>query len=184
LGWFVENWHGQLLLHHGGNTLGFTSDLAFLPDAGLGVVVLTNAATANALTQTVRWRLFELAFDLPTAAGAEARLSHEHMTAEMARLEAAGPVAQAAVAGHLGLYTNESLGEVTLKQDGDALRFDVGEFAMTVRSAEGIEGLPAPYVVVDGPLPGTPVDLRWDEQGRPVLDFGQGVTEYRFTLEP
>jgi hypothetical protein len=164
--------------------LGFTSDLAFLPEAGLGIVVLTNARSANAFAQSVRWRFLELAFNLPTKAGADARLSHQHATAEFARLNAAGPVDARAVAGHLGTYRNESLGQVTLSRDGDALRLDVGEFAMTVRSAGGLEGMPTAYVVVDGPLPGTAVDLQLDEQGQPLLVFGQGVTEYRFTLEP
>jgi hypothetical protein len=32
LGWLVEDYKGLTLIHHGGNTFGFTSDLAFLPN--------------------------------------------------------------------------------------------------------------------------------------------------------
>src|SRR5690606_15521757 len=48
LGLFVEQDHGAKVLHHGGNTLGFTSDLYWLPEHGVGAVILTNAASANA----------------------------------------------------------------------------------------------------------------------------------------
>jgi CubicO group peptidase (beta-lactamase class C family) len=50
LGWLIDRYKGVPLIHHGGNTLGFTSDAAFLPDAGLGIVVLTNARASNAFT--------------------------------------------------------------------------------------------------------------------------------------
>jgi CubicO group peptidase (beta-lactamase class C family) len=51
LGWFVEDWKGQRLIHHGGNTFGFTSELAFLPEVGSGIVILTNAGRANDFVQ-------------------------------------------------------------------------------------------------------------------------------------
>ena len=43
LGWFLEAYRGQYLVHHGGNIDGFSSLVAFLPFEGIGVVVLTNA---------------------------------------------------------------------------------------------------------------------------------------------
>jgi len=42
MGWFVEPYRGRRTLHHGGNIDGFTSLVTFMPDDGLGVVVLTN----------------------------------------------------------------------------------------------------------------------------------------------
>ena len=50
LGWFVGEYGGQRLLSHGGTAFGFTSEIAFLPEADLGLVVLTNgAADGNGL---------------------------------------------------------------------------------------------------------------------------------------
>src|SRR5262245_47465194 len=63
LGLFVENDHGIPIVHHGGNNLGFTSDMYFMPEHGVGVVMLTNAGDANALRRTVRRRLIEILFD-------------------------------------------------------------------------------------------------------------------------
>src|SRR5699024_8103135 len=47
-----------------GNTLGFSSDLAFLPSEGLGVSVLSNASGANAVNEAIRTRPSELVYDL------------------------------------------------------------------------------------------------------------------------
>jgi hypothetical protein len=64
MGWIIESYHGLPLVWHGGNTKGFTSDLAFLPDADLGILTLTNAADANHFRNSVRQYIFELAFGL------------------------------------------------------------------------------------------------------------------------
>jgi CubicO group peptidase (beta-lactamase class C family) len=184
LGWFLEDFYGQPLVHHGGNTMGFTSDLAFLPEAGLGIVVLTNGRGTNAFNEGVRNRLFELAFDLPERAGEAAELLHDYAVKEIGRIAAAGPVDPEEVMGHLGQFTNESLGTVTLSLEGEALRLDAGEFDVTIRSAEGIENFPGDYVVTDGLLLTTAVDLAHDDSGEPVIIFGKGVEEYEFTREP
>ncbi len=65
LGWFVETWEGLRVVRHGGNSRGFTADVAFLPDADLGVVVLTNAQDANVVAGGIRQRLLELLYDQP-----------------------------------------------------------------------------------------------------------------------
>ncbi|HKK27357.1 MAG TPA: serine hydrolase [Gemmatimonadota bacterium] len=41
-GWFVQTFRGHRFLHHGGNIDGFSAEVGFLPDLGIGVVVLSN----------------------------------------------------------------------------------------------------------------------------------------------
>ncbi|MEZ4837281.1 MAG: serine hydrolase domain-containing protein [Caldilineaceae bacterium] len=53
LGWIVGEYKGVRMLRHNGNTFGFTSELAFLPDAGVGIVVLTNARATNIFNEAV-----------------------------------------------------------------------------------------------------------------------------------
>lgn len=72
LGLFLTRDRGIAVIEHGGNTIGFTSDMFFLPDKGLGAVVLTNIGGvhggmygANAFRAAVRQRIFELAFAAP-----------------------------------------------------------------------------------------------------------------------
>jgi CubicO group peptidase (beta-lactamase class C family) len=42
LGWFMQNYRGHKIIHHGGHIDGFSSMVAFLPREKVGVVVLTN----------------------------------------------------------------------------------------------------------------------------------------------
>ncbi len=59
----VNRSRGVRLMGHGGGTLGFTSNLFFLPDHGVGMIILTNRAGANKFTNLVTRRLLELIFD-------------------------------------------------------------------------------------------------------------------------
>lgn len=180
LGWFVEDYRGLTLIYHGGNTLGFTSDLAFLPEQGLGVVVLTNGQGTNAFNEAVRERLFELVFDQP--ARAEANLTF--VLEQTERFLAEGrdklrTVEAAAVGPFLGRYRNDALGEVRLSFAGDALTLDVGEFASELRPVVDGAGEPDGYIFFGAPLAGLPVRLQ-QAAGAPTLVIGEGAVAYTF----
>jgi hypothetical protein len=155
LGLFVEDDHGVELVHHGGNTLGFTSDLFLLPAHGLGLVLLTNAGGANAFRGAVRRRFLELVFD--GRALAQVSLSE--------RLRAAREESQKARAGlrHafgpeearplVGAYRAEGLGRLTLGLEGQALWADAGEWRSRVAERPRRQG-PRLLVLTDPPLAG------------------------------
>jgi CubicO group peptidase (beta-lactamase class C family) len=134
LGWFVEDWRGQRLIHHGGNTFGFTSELALLPDAGAGIVILTNAGRANDFVQAVRARFLELLFDLPQTHHAGALIARDGAECRAAEWAGAPPVEAAMAMAAEGRYRSDVLGEVSLRRDGDRLIFDIGEMAGEVRT--------------------------------------------------
>jgi CubicO group peptidase (beta-lactamase class C family) len=181
LGWFVGEYRGLLLLYHGGNTLGFTSDFAFLPDAELGIVVLTNARLSNFFNMAVRGRLIELVFEQPaqaeeTAAFGLAQL--EEMIAEL-RETTLEQVDAGAVEPYLGSYTNEALGEITLVLENGRFMMDAGEFESELRPrADAAE---ESYLTVGAPLPGLPLELQEDEAGEPIVQLGEGAYSYTFT---
>lgn len=50
MGWMLQTWYSQPLVHHGGNIDGFGAMVAFAPESDLGFVLLTNT-TANPLQQ-------------------------------------------------------------------------------------------------------------------------------------
>jgi CubicO group peptidase (beta-lactamase class C family) len=47
LGWFIDRGEKTLLVEHGGNLDGFTSQVAFIPALGVGIAVLTNANNSS-----------------------------------------------------------------------------------------------------------------------------------------
>jgi CubicO group peptidase (beta-lactamase class C family) len=164
LGWIVETWKGLRVLSHGGNTLGFTSELAFLPESDLGIVVLTNGQATNLFNQAVRSRLLELAFDQP--AEFEETVAFAVTETERAREEMAASVGPAVdseqATPFLGAYANPVLGPLSLEMDGDRLVVDAGEFRTELRPAISPRARPGGYVTIDPPVAGFSVFLRRD----------------------
>lgn len=184
LGWFVEDYRGLRLVHHGGNTLGFTSDLAFLPERDLGVVVLTNGQYTNVFNEAVRERLFELVFDQPARVGEtvafaaeQARTALEEFKGKLRELDVA------AVRPFAGRYRNDALGEVTLALEGDTLTLGAGEFTTDLRPVVNDAGEPDGYVFFDAPLAGLPVRLE-RAAGETAVVVGEGAVAYTFERIP
>jgi CubicO group peptidase (beta-lactamase class C family) len=130
IGWIIESYNGVPLVWHGGNIKGFTSDLAFLPDADLGIVTLTNVADANDFRNSVRQYVFELAFGLghdasmSFAAAYEGHEAQMRAASEMAAAQTVTAVDSQTVAPYLGLYEYG----VTLEMRGSEL-WVMGAFA-------------------------------------------------------
>jgi CubicO group peptidase (beta-lactamase class C family) len=187
LGWFVDTYKGQPLLHHGGNTSGFSSDLAFLPEAELGIVVLSNGRLANAFTQAVRFRLWELAF--AQAHEFDARAAFENtqtVQLSLAPLDGATAVDAVLVAPYLGRYTNPDLGEIQLRFEGESLMIDSGELVMEVLAAPDQNGAAGSYVINSyiGPVLGMGVHFANDEAGNALLVLVKASDRYPFTRLP
>ena len=182
LGWIVGTYKGQPLIQHGGNTLGFSTDFAFLPEANLGIVVMANGRITNAFNQAVRFRLLELAFDQPQEYDATASFMNEQITKSLAgAVEKTKEVMVEAVANFLGRYTNPALGEVELKFVEGKLLLDAGEFTSEVRTAVDESGAETGYVLVGTPLMGIPIEFTLDEARNSILVLGEGVIRYEFT---
>jgi CubicO group peptidase (beta-lactamase class C family) len=182
LGWFVGNYKGQRLIHHGGNTFGFTSDFAFLPDADIGILVLANGQGTNAMNEAIRTRLWELVFAQEAEAEAVATYALEQATAQTTSFAAqlGDSVDTAAISPFLGRYTNEALGEVILSLEGDALTLDAGEFRLQLLPLRGAESQTQGYLIVDPPVAGVNVTFA-DAGGQPTLTLASdGLEPYTF----
>lgn len=183
LGWMTGQYKGVAVLYHGGNTLGFTSDFAFLPEAGLGVVVLANAQGANDFVAGVRLRLLELVYGLeseiePLLDFAQAQF--ESTVADV-RSRTLPAVDLAEVEPFLGRYTNAALGEIALYVDEGRLYLDSGAFRSEVRPIVDRQGRPDGYITFDAPIATLPLLFERDGEGRPVVKAGQGAVSYTFT---
>jgi CubicO group peptidase (beta-lactamase class C family) len=183
LGLFIESDHGVPIVHHGGNTLGFTSDLFVLPESGVGVVVLTNAANANAFRRGVRRRVLELLFDAKE--DAEKVLAFALSTKQKAIEKEASKIGAmpdlAWAKGFVGTYKNDGLGLVTVRVDGSTLTLDAGEWKSrvgTTREGDGTWKL----VLLDAPLPGLEL-VATATSGQKVLTLDDGQHRYTFELQ-
>ncbi len=191
LGWVDGDYRGQRMLWHSGGTYGFSTQAALLPDAGLGLVVLTNGINADLVKLAVQFRLFELAFGRPAAfdpvvqAGIAAGIQQ---SAELQRQLA--PVDPVAVAPYLGRYANPMLGEVELALRDGRLVFDAGEMRSELRALADEAGQVVAYLFTDPPLAGrpAPVTLQQGADGRPEVavtvegDTPEATQTYVLTL--
>lgn len=184
LGWLVGSYKGVKMIFHGGNTLGFSSDLAFLPDVGLGIVVLANGQGANLLTEGLRYRLLELVYDQP--AEFEKTITYAEEQGAKAQAELRAQLAETmditSVRPFLGTYVNPALGEITLSLVGDALVLDAGEFQTALRVLKASPEGGAGFLAADPPVAGLVVTLRRADDGQPsvVIRSPSGFEEYTF----
>ncbi len=151
LGWLTGEYRGLRILSHAGGTSGFTAELAFLPEADLGIAILTKSFSITPLPLAfqygVQFRLFELLFDQPAefdAALAEAASARPTLTL--------GEIDPAEVAPYLGRYTRPELGEVTVALRGDRLVLDTGEVNSELRPRADDGGGVTAYLLHDPPL--------------------------------
>lgn len=185
LGLFISNDSGLEIVHHGGNTLGFSSDLFFLPGQDIGVVALTNAFAATLFLMALRRRVLEIAF------GAESKA--DEAIAMAGRLRAEGvestrkrmtvdPAGLEWVAALLGTYRCEELGGLTLskRNGGYWAAFDEWESAVGGEVQAGGDRL---LCLVSPPWRGALRLLVDADDGALVLDGGQKRYLFRRVLE-
>lgn len=135
LGWYLEyDDRGRLLMHHIGDfNSGFRTGVSLLPAAGLGIVVLSNA-WPNALPDGIPKAFFEIAergeqtkdwigiFEDQTAAG----LAAVSAAAPFPRGEAPTDGPALSLVAYTGTYTNELLGDLTVKEEDGGLVLEIG----------------------------------------------------------
>ncbi|HUN50471.1 MAG TPA: serine hydrolase domain-containing protein, partial [Candidatus Sulfotelmatobacter sp.] len=71
MGLVISRHYGIPVISHGGSMFGYKSDMLFLPDQGVGAVLLTNADSGGYLTGLIQRRLLEVLFDARPEAAAQ-----------------------------------------------------------------------------------------------------------------
>lgn len=176
LGWMVGDYKGLPYVSHGGNTFGFTSELAFLPTAGVGVSVLANARATNVVNQAIVARLLELLYDLEPEAPAQLEFAVQAMREAVAASGEPAELDVAAVEPFLGSYRSATLGDLELRLEDGVLVADAGEFASELQPQAG-EGLV--FLAATPPFTGLEHALEVRDGGQAVV-IRQGGEEYVF----
>jgi CubicO group peptidase (beta-lactamase class C family) len=188
LGWIVEDYDGLRILGHAGNTFGYSSELVFLPEANLGITILTNQR-ASAFNTIVRYKLLEMLYQQDSEI--EELLQFQMGAVEEAQAELSDKlldsISPEIIERYAGTYMNKALGEAevfgTLLEvtgENEALILDVGEFQSVIRAYEKDNGETG-YFTFTPPIEGVPLEFSEDADGNPQIIFGVGVVEYIFT---
>ena len=185
LGWFLEERSGLRLTHHGGNTFGFTSDLAFMPDKNIGIVVLANGQGANLFTEGVRFRLLELLFDQPHTFDEQIEFFLDQVEVTSGSVEDQIQDVPNAIAEEVaGEYLSDVLGQIRLVVEGDTLVLDAGEFRTRLKTQVGTTGAgEIVLIAADPPIAGALFTLERGTSEVRDLVLVLAAETYTFVLE-
>lgn len=137
LGWYVGQYGDQTLIHHFGNFGGSRAHVSFMPERGIGVVVLINEdAVAGGFADIVANYLYDLyggrpdvdaIFDAEVAAlagrieGLRPRIAADIETRRARPWQLEHPMS-----AYVGVYENPTIGRLYVASTGDGLTLSIG----------------------------------------------------------
>ncbi len=148
LGLYITSSNGRRVLVHGGNGLGVTSEMVFLPDHGVAVVVLSNRGStqfnAYVRTKALREIFNESSMELDAVLFQAVTTEKNNLAATLNQLVAIPPAEQQKL---IGIWTHPILGRVQLSAAGSLVRFKAESF--TNRLAKFVQNGTTYYVFRD-----------------------------------
>lgn len=143
MGLKIDRQWGVPVIHHGGSASGYRSDMIWLPDHGVGAVILINSDTGSNLRAAFRRRLLELLFDgQPVAADDITSMAPRLRVAAAKQREALTiPADPNFVAGLAPQYHSNELGLLTVRREGAATIFDFGGWKSEMATLQDDAGL-------------------------------------------
>jgi len=142
MGLMVDSTYAVPVVHHGGDMVGFHSDMMWLPEQQVGAVVLTNGDPGWLIRGHFRRKLQEVLFDGRPEADADLAANAKSFFAQIAadRKTLVVP-ANAQEAAKLGAhYKNAALGDLAVQRSGPKTLFDFGEWRSEVASRRNPDG--------------------------------------------
>jgi CubicO group peptidase (beta-lactamase class C family) len=142
MGLMVNTAYGIPVVHHGGDMIGFHSDMIWLPGQNVGAVILTNADPGWILRTQFRRKLLEVLFDGRAEAdaqvAAQGKTFYEKLAAERKLMTIpADPGESAKLAA---FYENPALGQIAVSHPNGETLFDFGEWKSPMASRKNPDG--------------------------------------------
>jgi CubicO group peptidase (beta-lactamase class C family) len=152
MGLSVNTKYGIPVVHHGGDMIGYHSDMMWLPEHNVGAVILTNGDPGWTIRSLFRRKLLEVLFDGKPEADADVAAAAKNWYEELAteRKLLVVPAAEEDAAKLAAKYANEALGEVAVTRAGGATTFDFGEWKSEVATKKNPDGTVSFVTVVPG----------------------------------
>jgi hypothetical protein len=149
MGLMVETTYGTPVVHHGGDMIGFHSDMMWLPEHDVGAVVLTNGDPGWLIRSAFRRKLLEVLFDgRPEADAAIAAQSKAFFDDRLGTRKLLKLPADAGAAASLApRYRHPAIGDVVVRRQGAVTMFDFGEWSSEVASKANPDGTTSMYTI-------------------------------------
>jgi len=142
MGLMVDQTYGVPVVHHGGDVFGHHSDMMWLPEHGVGAVVLTNGDPGWLIRGGFQRKLLEVLFDGEAQADASLASSSERFFTQLAaERELLDVPADEEKTGELAAqYISYELGEISVNRAGTKTTFDFGEWKSEIASRANPDG--------------------------------------------
>lgn len=152
MGLIVDTTYGVPVVHHGGDLVGYHSDMMWLPQQNVGAVILTNGDPGWLIRNRFRRKLLEVLFDGHPEADALLEADAKSFFATMAadRKLLTIPADASASAKLARQYANASLGEIAVSTSALSTIFDFGEWKSEMASRKNPDGTISFITIVPG----------------------------------
>ncbi len=142
MGLMVDTTWGIPVVHHGGDIFGYHSDMFWLPEHGVGAVILTNADGGHLIRGALLRRLLEVLFDGKPEAAEDVAAAATRRKAAIAkeRERLTVPPDPAVVAKLAASYESKTLGKVSVRQHKGKTVLDTGEVQSQIATRKNDDG--------------------------------------------
>jgi len=183
MGLVINTQYGIPVVSHGGSLFGYKSDMIFLPDHGVGAVILANSDTGGYLTGLFRRRLLEVLFDGKPEAIEQAKAAKAQRVANIAknRERLMVPADPGEVRTLATGYSSPALGAFRVRVEDGATIFDFGRWHSSVASRKNDDGTTS-FISIDPTVDGFSFVVG-ERDGKRALIVRDAQHEYAF-VEP
>jgi hypothetical protein len=182
MGLMVEELKGVNVVYHGGDNVGYHSDMLWLPEHGAGAVILTNGDPGWYIRHAFRRKLLELLFDGRREADSWVSDIAKGFFSDLAskRKLVTAPADPTDAAKLAARYANDELGEITVRRAGAKLIFDAGEWKSEVASRHNADGTLS-FRAIDPGFDPFDLDFLAGQAGKRTLTLREAQATYVFT---
>lgn len=180
MGLIVDKQYGITVASHGGDMLGFHSNMIWLPEYGIGVTILTNSDAGVLLRGPLQRKLLEVLFDGRPEADERIKVAVANRKAESAKFRELMtlPVPADAIKPLAATYASPELGHVKVTKQAGKLRFQFDHWNSEVALRKNEDGTQS-YITIDPGIAGIEF-VRDDKAAQPTLVLRDAQHEYRF----
>jgi len=133
MGWFLQDFRGREIIHHGGNIDGMTALVAFMPEEKTGLIILTNM-NGTALPTALMYRVFDTYLKVPPrdwsaeilkASKAQLAQAREAQKKQEAQ-RVSGTKPSLGLDEYAGTYSDSMYGDAKVRVENGALHATLG----------------------------------------------------------
>ncbi|MBP7147911.1 MAG: beta-lactamase family protein [Acidobacteria bacterium] len=180
----VNRRYGIPVVQHGGDLIGYHSDMIWLPDHGVGAVILANSDSGVLIRGPLLRKLLEVLFDGKPEADDMLKVAAEQRKTGIAKMRErlVVPADPAVVAKLAPRYGSDALGDLKVVKRGKTTLFDFGEWKSAMATRANDDGTIS-FFTIDPGAAGFEFVVA-DDKGKRRLITRDGQHEYAFEEAP